>query len=793
MFKRLRKGHTNGGRSPIKSVAGARAGRPGQRWWNSKWSAFLAAGLITFATVAAFSNSFGGVFVFDDEAAILNNITLQRLWPLSTPLSPPNNGSPVDGRPLLNLSLGINYAISQYETWSYHTANLAIHLTAAILLLGILWRTFDLPSMRDQWAANRVPLALGIALMWAIHPLQTESVTYISQRAESLVGVFYFLTLYCFVRGESSACAGHWHVGAVLACLLGMASKEVMASAPLAVLLFDRAFCAGSFREAWRRHNVLYLSLAATWVLLGWLVVSGGGRADTIGFGLGISMSSYLQTQFWAIAHYLQLCIWPDPLLLDYGTVTMTRPEEIVPAAVLVVLLGIAMVVALWRSPKIGFLGACFFMILAPTSSVIPVATQTIAEHRMYLPLAAVLATAGTLPSVAGRWLAGRGTTSWMISPAIFRRALPVMGGCLAIAVGLGFGILTFLRNQDYQSAVSIWQDTVAKAPGNVRAHHNLGLALMKNRQQGEAIAEYQKALKLDPEYVHARMNLAGALGKCGRIDESVYHFQQALRIRPGSSELHCCLGGVLVDSGRIHEGIDHLRKALEIQPDSAEARNNLGTALAVQGRLKPAIAEFRKALEINPGLASGHNNLGLALVKAGRINEAAQHFQKAVELQPEFALAHYNLGSAWRVSGRRDEAAACYRQAIALSPENAEFHQNLAIVLSQQGLVDEAIVEYRKTVKIKPDHVEAQNNLGYAYYSQGRLDEAIRCYRKALRIQPRHARASNNLGAALGQQGRFDEAIVYFQAALAIQPDNTLARDNLASALRQVEGARVR
>ena len=855
MFEGLPKGHTTNGPSPIDSGSDAPAGRPARQFWrNSKWAAFLAAGLITLATVTAFSSSFNGVFVLDDQFAILDNFTLRQLWPLNIPLTPPNDGSPVTVRPLLNLSLAVNYAISQDDIWSYHAANLTIHLTGALLLFGILLRIFDLPSMRDHWGPNRVPLASSIALLWAIHPLQTESVTYVSQRAESLVGLFYFLTLYCFVRGESSTRAGCWYGGTVLACLLGMASKEVMASAPLIVLLFDRTFCAGSFREAWRRHYALYLSLAATWVLLGWLVVSGGGRAGTVGFGMGISTWSYLQTQFWAIVHYLKLCLWPHPLLLDYGTGTITRLRAIVPSAVVVMLLGTATVLALRRCPKIGFLGAWFFMILAPSSSLIPVATQPIAEHRMYLPLAAVLAAVVTAASVAGRWLVERGT----ISRAISRGALPVVGGCLVIGVSLGFGILTFRRNQDYQSEILIWQDTVAKALGNGRAHNYLGLALTKHQRFDDAIAEWQKAVELDSEdvYAHsnlglalakrerfdeaiahcqkavelspdfaeahnayglvlaehnrfaeaiaeyrraleirthfpeARSNLGNALANCGRIDEAVNHFHQALGIRPGSAELHSNLGGVLVDSGRIDEGLNHLRKALEIQPDSAEARNNLGNALAKQERLGPAIAEFLKALEIQPGFALAHNNLGLALVKAGRIDEAANHFQKAVELRPRYAQAHYNLGSALKASGRLNEAAARYRQAVAISPENADFRCNFAIVLTQQGLLDEAIVQYLKALKIRPDHAQSQNNLGYAYVRQGRLDEAIPCYRKALQIQPRDARAHNNLGAALGQQGRFDEAIVHFQASLEIQPDYTGARNNLASALRRVNSA---
>ncbi len=161
----------------------------------------LAAGLIVLATAAAFSSSFAGSFVFDDPAAIVENPTIRHLWPIWPTLCPPRHGETVTGRPLLNLSLAINFAISGDKVWSYHAANLAIHILAALLLFGVLRQTFLLPVMRDRWGAAALPLASVIALLWAVHPLQTESVTYTVQRAESLVALFYLLTLYCFIRG----------------------------------------------------------------------------------------------------------------------------------------------------------------------------------------------------------------------------------------------------------------------------------------------------------------------------------------------------------------------------------------------------------------------------------------------------------------------------------------------------------------------------------------------------------------------------------------------------------------
>ena len=202
----------------------------------SCWATFLAGGLIVLAAVLAYRNSFGGPFIFDDELSIRQNPTIRELWPIWKPLCPPNHGEPVTGRPLLNLSFAVNYAINGLNVWGYHVANLAIHVLAALLLFGILRRTFLLPSLGNFRIPTPTCLALAIALLWAVHPLQTESVTYIVQRAESLVGLFYLLTLYCFIRGATPAEDSLWYAGAVLACLLGMASKEVMVSAPLIVL-----------------------------------------------------------------------------------------------------------------------------------------------------------------------------------------------------------------------------------------------------------------------------------------------------------------------------------------------------------------------------------------------------------------------------------------------------------------------------------------------------------------------------------------------------------------------------
>ena len=270
------------------------------------------------------------------------------------------------GRPVPNLSLAVNYAIGGLNVEGYHVVNLAIHILAALALFGLVRRTLLLPALVERFGSASTGLALAVALVWALHPLQTESVTYIIQRAEALVGLFYLLTLYCLLRGATSARTWVWYAATVGTCAMGMASKEVMVSAPLVAVLYDRLFISGSFKESLRRQWGWYLALAATWAILGLLVYMSLGRGGTAGFNMGMSVWEYARTQFGCIMHYLRLAFWPSPLVLDYGDGTASQAADIIPYAIGVGLLLAATAVALARRPKWGFLGVWFFAILRP-------------------------------------------------------------------------------------------------------------------------------------------------------------------------------------------------------------------------------------------------------------------------------------------------------------------------------------------------------------------------------------------------------------------------------------------
>ena len=423
-------------------------------------------GLIVLATFGAYCNSLGGPFVFDDLESIPRNPTIRQLWPPWEALSPPTTGITVSGRPIFNLSLAVNYAMGGTGVRGYHLLNIAIHALAALLLFGVVRRTLLLPSMRGRFGGAATYLAFAAAILWAVHPLQTESVTYLAQRAESLMGLFYLLTLYCVIR-SSDGLAVAWSLAAVASCAAGMATKEVMVTAPVVALLYDRTFLAGSFAAALRKRWGLYAGLAACWGLLAALMAPVGSRGGTVGLGASEvgGWWAYVCAEFTAIAHYLRLSLWPGPLCLDYGISTARPLADVLCGAAVVALLCLATVLGLRRGAKWGFLGAWFLIILAPTSSVIPV-RDPVFEHRMYLSLAAV----ATAAALGGFLLWGKALQlrSWLRNrPPATRRAAP---GAILAAVTVTLAVLTIIRNDDYRSPLAIWQDTADKCPSNARA-----------------------------------------------------------------------------------------------------------------------------------------------------------------------------------------------------------------------------------------------------------------------------------------------------------------------------------
>jgi protein O-mannosyl-transferase len=442
------------------------------------------------------------------------------------------------------------------------------------------------------------------------------------------MGLFYLLTLYGFIRGADSPRWAGWFTLSVVACFLGMASKKVMVTAPATVLLYDQTFVSGSFREAWKRHRRLYLGLAGTWLLLGYLMVGLHYRA--VGFGMGISSWAYALTESRVVVRYLWLAFWPHPLVVDYGdSITIWHHTEAAPYILILAVLGAGVLLELRRQPSLGFIGAWFFIILAPASSVIPVVGQAMAEHRMYLPLAAVIAMVIIGGFTLGRNLFATREQTWQ------RLAWGV-----SATIALVLTILTIQRNRDYHSELSIWQDTVAKCPGSPRAHFNLAQLLSGLGRREEAITHYTESLRLDPTDAMAHYNLANLLAEVGREPEAIPHYSVAARLAPHDARSRINLGNLFLKEAHWDYAIAAYTEALRVNPNAFEAHNNLAIALANRGDLVHAVDHFREAARLNPNPPEVHSALAEVLARLGRHDEAQQELAEARRLT-EIARPH--------------------------------------------------------------------------------------------------------------------------------------------------------
>ncbi|MBI4597909.1 MAG: tetratricopeptide repeat protein [Candidatus Omnitrophica bacterium] len=666
--------------------------------------------LLCLAILVVYANSLTGPFLFDSVLGITESAVLRASWPgWHQLLTAPAAG----GRPLLTLSLWLNYALHGLSPFGYHLVNLLTHLSATLLLYGVVRRTLQLqkvsgtsgrPKVSDtSTSTDAERIAFATALLWSLHPLQTQSVTYVIQRAESLMGLCYLATLYCVCRSASSMKPRPWWVLAMISCAAGMSSKAVMITAPLLTLMYDRVFLAGSWRSALRQRAPLYVGLAATWGWLAYLIQASGAASEgSVGASV-MAPLAYLRSQPGVMLYYLKLIVWPHPLIFDYAwPAASTIPAVLWPALAVALLL--LLIARAWkRSPALGFLGISFFLLLAPTSTLFPIA-DVAAEHRLYLPLAPAI----TLLVLIGRRLLPQRVAPWV-----------------AIMLAVSWSGLTILRNLDYRDETRIWQETIAKRPLNARAYNNLGLALLKQARTDEAMVALRESIRLNPNRPEAYQNLGNAFVGSGNLDEAMRAYDDALRIKPDFAEAHMSAANILVLQGKLDEAIRRYKEAVQMKPGDAAIHINLGTALALQGQVDQAITQFREVLRIDPSAALAHYKLANLLAKQGQRAEAIMHYQRVLRLSPRHADAHNNLAALLAEDGKFNEAEDHYRQALAIKPEYAEAHNNFGVLLAQIGRAEDAKAHFEDALRLKPNYPSAHNNLGLLLQSQGKMEEA--------------------------------------------------------------------
>jgi tetratricopeptide (TPR) repeat protein len=718
-----------------------------------------AAAVLVCLGALIYINGLNAPFLLDDVPSIVENPYIRELWPPSNLLRAPEN-TIATARPLVSASLALNYAAGGLEVRGYRLFNIAVHLLSTLALFGVVRRTLLTDPLRDRFGAAATGLAFAVALLWMTHPLQTESVNYISQRTESMMGLFFLVTLYCAIRaafasGTSLRC---WSISAVVACAAGMASKQVMVTAPLLVALWDWTFLSEPFKKVLERRWRLYAGLASTWLLLGVLTLA---FRDT-NVGTGVSPWEYALSQAIVIAQYLRRAIWPTGLLFDYGLAGSVSFAEAMPYMLLIAVLLAATAYALIRVPAVGFLGAWLFLILAPTSSVLPLSTEVGAERRMYLPLVSVV----VLAVIGAYLLIQRTTGTARVRHAAQNASLNGrVTATLLVVVAATFCWLTVQRNEVYEDPLALWASVVEEQPRNYRARNNYGVALEGAGRPAEALEEFRLAVAENPGFGPALYNLGKSLHLAGEFEEAAGYYSRALEIR-ATPATHVDLGAALESVGRSEEADQHYRAALDLDPEYAEAHLNLGRSAFAGSDMDAAIAHYREALRIEPRDPRALTLLGAALSAQGDFEGAAEHYRQALAIDPLFEPAHLNVGYTLFAQGRTEEAAAHFRGMLERSPTSVLARQALERVLSDD-----------------------QRSRGDTLLSEGRTIDAIAAYEQALDRSPQDAASHFGLGIALGMAGRTRESLVHMERAVELQPEWPAALAQLALLLSGAGG----
>lgn len=662
-------------------------------WWRAV--------LIVLAGFLAYANSLSGPFIFDDRVSIIENPQIREWWNLATVLFP-RRELPTAGRPLVNFSFAVDYALGGLDVRGYHLVNLAFHLLSGVLVFGIVRRTLELPSLKDRFGGTALTLGFAAALLWTLHPLNTEAVNYLTQRTELMMALFYLLTLYASIRAAASR-PRPWPAIAVVSCIAGMACKESMVTAPVVVVLYDVIFLFESPRKAISERWRFYAALCMSWVVLAALVWP-GPRARSAGFSTGVSPWTYLLNQTVMITRYLHLALWPRALVVNYGWPVPLVLGDVLPYALFVAALLALTAVALVRRPTWGFVGAWFFVTLAPTSSIVPIATEVGAERRMYLPLVAVVVLA-------------------VVSASFLKRAVSAAGAVALAVVAALFSIGIFARNREYASELLLARTIVERHPTSV-AHHVLGVALLIAGDHDAAMSELRQAI-------------------------------------PGAPRAHYTLGVELLNEGRTSEAIDQFQAFLREQPNLFEAisaRQLLGRALAQQQRWSEAIEQEQLVLTMNPSYAQRldtHALLAEAFFGAQNFQEAIAHCLEYLRFRPNDGRVLTRLGIALVASERLEEAIPAFRRAAAAAPTDADAQRNLASALYDHGDFQDSVVYAQRAIALRPADAGAHQLLGRLLALLGKFDQARTHFDRALQIDPANTDAKEDLRklqAAIGQ-----------------------------------------
>ena len=587
--------------------------------------------LLAVAVIFIYAETLSGPFIFDDRNNIRDNPHIRISQITWSGLTSAAVDSPSHHRPVANISFALNYYMHGYNVVGFHAVNIIIHIISGILLYFLVQTTFRTPALQSRYERYKW-ISFFSAAIWLFHPLQTQSVSYIVQRMNSLAAMFYILSFLCYAQLRvHPQDRRKWALlsGCILAGMLALGTKENAATLPLFLLLYEWYFFRDLSLKWLKEHLALLAGLLLLTAIVA-LVFLGIHPLDKIWAGYAFrnfTPAQRLLTEMRVVIFYISLFFWPHPsrLNLDHDFAlshSLTDPiTTLFSMLAIVVLLVLAVVTA--KNQRLISFGILWFLgNLVIESSIFGL--EIIFEHRLYLPS---MMFSLVVVVLVYRW----------VRPAWLK---PLILCTLTIVAALW----TYERNEVWGDRIAIWQDCIKKSPHKARPYNNLGAALADAGQYDKAIEQYHKALQINPYYPNAYTNLGFALAKQGKVEQSIIQFLKALELKPRDYETLSNLGVALLMQNRQAEALEYLSEAVALNPYFAKAHNNLGVALNRLGRAQDAIDQYSIALQLDPDYAEAYNNLGVALANQGRFDEAIEQFSAALKIYPGYANARQNL-----------------------------------------------------------------------------------------------------------------------------------------------------
>ena len=731
--------------------------------------------LVSLAGTAAllYGNILTAPFIYDDINHITRNPHI-RMTALPPSGMPNLFKSPAANRPLANLTLAVNYYFHRFDVRGYHVFNLLIHICTAFLVYQITRQTLFLSHHR-----RFRDLPWLTALLWLVHPLHVQSVTYTIQRMNSLAALFCLLALTCYIRARQT----QWQqpsattrtrllfAASVVAALAGLASKEIAASLPALILAYEWFSISQNDSRRWQSTYYVIMALVAVViasVALIYMEFSPWEKILTTYEKHNFTLSQRLLTEPRVILYYLSLISFPHPdrlaLLYDFPLSTsLFAPLTTLPALTALVAAIFWALSAARKQPLLSFAAIWFLLALVIESSVIGLAL--VFEHRTYLPSVFLL--------IAIAWLARR-----FIKP-------PALAVGLLVTAIIICGFWTWQRNQAWTNRPGFWQDNAAKFPFIAEVRNNWGEALLDIGQTDSARSQFQQALRIDSEIPSARLNLGVILEKEGRTETAMAHYRQVLKAHPAHIQARFNLAMALHQAGRLETSIDHLKIIMKQDPSCSAAAYKLGLLHREAGRPRQSLLWLRRAVRLNPDDAKTYNSLGVVLREQGKSAQALELLEQGLRSAGPDPHLYNTLGLVQMDIAHYDRAAALFQRSIQQAPANralrATAWNNLGLTTEKKGQIEEARQYYRRALAVKPGYAPARRNLGRLLLTCGHPDQAVPLLRQAAQEQPDDATLSHWLAMALAATDQDDEAVAVLESAAARNPDTAAIPYNLA------------